>query len=393
MSRGRESILFARNLFLPDDLGGNRYPYETIRRLAARGHPVTVATPRLHGRFPKLDGVAYHLYPVKRPHPAVSHFTNLFGATLALRGVPAHDVAMAGSYDAALALGFSGTVPRTPLVFVFHSEFYSEWVQARPVARSVLRRYMAAAERRVFAISSRIVAVSNFSASQIRSRAPAASDKIRIVPTGVETDFFCPPKDRKEARASVGLDAHDTEPLVLGVGRLAGVKQFDRLITAFSVAVARGLEAHLVIAGGGPERARLEQLIATYGMAERITLAGYCDPPRLRTFMQAADLQVCSSAFENLSLAILEGMACGTPVLGTPGGGTPELVGAIDPGLVLEDDHAHTLADALPVWLSDRERLARLGERARQLAVERYDWERVVDSLEVVCAEVVTACR
>jgi glycosyltransferase involved in cell wall biosynthesis len=104
--------------------------------------------------------------------------------------------------------------------------------------------------------------------------------------------------------------------------------------------------------------------------------------------MQAADLQVCTSAFENLSLAILEGMACGTAVLGTPGGGTPELVGAIDPTLVLHSDHAHTLADALPVWLADRDRLAQLGQRARQIAVERYDWERVVDGLEAVCSEV-----
>jgi len=104
--------------------------------------------------------------------------------------------------------------------------------------------------------------------------------------------------------------------------------------------------------------------------------------------MQAADLQVCTSAFENLSLAILEGMACGTPVLGTPGGGTPELVGAIDPALVLENDHAHTLADALPGWLADCQRLAELGQRARQLAVDHYDWERVVDGLERVCSEV-----
>src|SRR5713101_6177621 len=51
MSRARESILFARNLFLPDDLGGNRYPYETMRRLGLRGHQVTVVTPRLHGNF------------------------------------------------------------------------------------------------------------------------------------------------------------------------------------------------------------------------------------------------------------------------------------------------------------------------------------------------------
>src|SRR6185503_17861099 len=144
------------------------------------------------------------------------------------------------------------------------------------------------------------------------------------------------------AKRDLGLDP--TEPLLLGVGRLAGVKQFDRLITAFAVARAQGLCARLVLAGDGPERARLEHLVATYGVGDHVQVAGFCDPPRLRAFMQAADLQVCTSAFENLSLAILEGMACGTPVLGTPGGGTPELIAQIDPQLVLADDRAHTLA-------------------------------------------------
>ena len=382
-----ESILFARNLFLPEDLGGNRYPYETIRRLGQRGHPVTVVTPRLHAAFPPLDHIRYHLYPVRRPHPAVSHVTNLLGATLALRALgPEHDVALAGSYDAALALGWAGVVPRTPLVFLFHSEFYSEWVQARGVMRHLLRRYMAAVERRVFASSARIVAVSQFSARQIGSRAPRAGRKVRVIPTGVETDFFRPPEDKQAVRARLGLPAEI--PVVLGVGRLARVKQFDRLITAFAAAWARGLDARLIVAGDGPERQSLERLIATYGLRERVHLAGYADPDRLRAFMQAADLQVCSSAFENLSLAILEGMACGTPVLGTPGGGTPELLDQIDPGLVLPDDHAHSIADALPGWLADRQRLADLGRRARQVAVDRYDWDRVVDGLESVCAEV-----
>jgi glycosyltransferase involved in cell wall biosynthesis len=300
-------------------------------------------------------------------------------------------VVIAGSYDAALALGWAGTVPRSPLVFLYHGEFYSEWVQSRGVARRVLRRYMASAERRVFELSARIVAVSEFSARQIRARALSAAGKIRVNPTGVETDFFHPPESKAEARDAIGV-ALD-EPVALSVGRLAGVKQFDRLITAFAVACARGLRARLIIVGDGPERTRLEDLITTYGVQDRVQLAGYCDPMRLRSFMQAADLQVCSSAFENLSLAILESMGCGTPVLGTPGGGTPELVGAIDPALVLADDHAHTLADALPLWLGNRDRLAELGRRARALAVERYDWERVVNGLEEVCREVVPVWR
>ena len=379
-------VLFARNLFLPEDLGGNRYPYETMRRFGQRGYPVTVATPRLHDHFPSLENVRYHLYPVLRPHPAVSHFTNLLGASLAYRGLGRFAVAICGSYDAALALGWAGIAPRTPLVFLFHSEFYSEWVQKRSLARSVLRRYMAEVERRVFALSARIVAVSNFSAHQIGERSPAAHHKVRVVPTGVETDYFQPPASKADAKRVLGLDPD--EPLLLGVGRLAGVKQFDRLITAFTVARTQGLCARLVIAGGGPERDRLDQLIATYGVGEHVQLAGYCDPPRLRAFMQAADLQVCSSVFENLSLAILEGMACGTPVLGTPGGGTPELVDQLDPDLVLADDRPETIAQGLLAWTPRQERLVQLGERARELAVTHYDWDRVVDGLMDVCAEV-----
>ncbi|MDQ3809694.1 MAG: glycosyltransferase family 4 protein, partial [Chloroflexota bacterium] len=390
--RGMSNILFIRNLFLPSDLGGNRYPYETMRRLGGRGHQVTVVTPRLHDHFPGLQNVQYHWYSVRRPHPAVTHLTNLLGATLALRRLQGRfDVAIAGSYDAALAAIWAGLAERVPLVFLFHSEFYSEWVQALGAASKLIRRYMAAVERRVFALSARIVAVSQFSARQVEQRLAQAAAMVRVVPTGVETDYFCPAGRKAEAKRALGLPPD--LPLVLGVGRLAGVKQFDRLITAFAVAGAAGLRARLVIAGAGPEHARLEHLIGTYGVADSVHLAGYCDPPQLRRYMQAADLQVCCSAFENLSLAILEGMACGTPVLGTPGGGTPELVGAIDPALVLADDRSATIADALPVWLGQPERLGQLGARARALAVERYDWERVVDGLEAVCAEVVPGWR
>src|SRR5918912_125951 len=362
-------VLFARSLFLPEDLGGNRYPYETIRRLGARGHPVAVVTPRLHARWPALPNVRYRLYPVLRPHPLVSHATNLLAGWAALRRERGYPVAIAGSYEAGFAIAQAKIAP---LVFLFHSEFYSEWVQRQGPLRRVIRAYMAAFERRVFASSRRIVAVSHFSAGQIARRLASAAPRVRIVPTGVDTAFFCPPQDKRAVRSALGL-ATD-EPLLLGVGRLAGVKQFDRLITAFAVTAARGMPGRLVIAGDGPLRARLDGLVATYGLGERVCLAGYCNPPRLRALMQAADLQVCTSAFENLSLAILEGMACGTPVLGTPGGGTPELIGAIDPGLVL----------------ADGPRLAELGQRARGLAVERYDWERVVDGLEAVGGEVIS---
>jgi glycosyltransferase involved in cell wall biosynthesis len=383
----RPRILFARNLFLPEDLGGNRYPYETMRRLGGRGYPVTVVTPRLHDHFPPLPNVRYRFYRASRAHAVLTHATNVIGAALTLRGMRGFDVAISGSYDTAFALGVARVSPQTPLVFLFHSEFYSEWVQqARAVGRALFRSYMAEIERRVFDLSARIVAVSDFSRSQIAERLPRAEPKVRVVPTGVDTSYFVP-ADKIAAKRALGVP--EDLPLLLGVGRLAGVKQLDRLITGFAAAHAQGLKARLVVAGDGPERPKLERLIATYGVGEHVQLAGYCDPPRLRALLQAADLQVCSSAFENLSLAILEGMACGTPCLGTPGGGTPELVSQLDKDLVLPHDTPAAIADALPRWLSDLQRLSELGKRARARAVERYDWERVVDGLENVSREVV----
>jgi len=255
-------------------------------------------------------------------------------------------------------------------VFLYHSEFYSEWVHARSAVRRVLRRYMAAVERQVFALSARIVAVSEFSARQIRSRLPEATERVRVVPTGVETDFFSPPLLKAELRGELNLPA--AESVVLGVGRLAGVKQFDRLVTAFAVGVARGMDARLVIAGEGPERANLERLVATYGVQDRVRLAGYCNREQLRAYMQAADLQVCASAFENLSLAILEGMACGLPAIASdyPGvravveeGQTGLLVSQGDPGAVRSGgDSGAVRLSAPPLYtrFADAQRLATL---------------------------------
>lgn len=391
-------LLFVRNLFLPADFGGNRYPYEVVRRLGERGHPTTVVTPRLHGQFPDLRNVRYRLYRVNRRHSAVTYATNVMGATLALRAehraAPGrtYAAALSGSYDSAEALRWSGLLDDVPLIFVYHGEFYSEWVQTLGVGplaavRALVHRYMQAAERRVFASCTRVVAVSPFSARQVAEREPSAAERTRVIPTGVDTAYFAPPARKDAAKRGVGEDPHRL--LILGVGRLAGVKQFDRLVDGFALARASGgLDARLVIAGEGPERASLQRLIAARGLDAHVRLAGYCEPEALRRWMQAADLQVCSSAFENWSLAILEALACGTPVLGTPGGGTPDLVGQVDAALVLPSDTAQAIAEGMLRLTASPSRLSALGQKARTLAAERFDWERVVDRLEMLVAEV-----
>ena len=179
---------------------------------------------------------------MRRPHPAVSHFTNLVGATLAARRLRERSRGDRGLVRRGAGTRLGARRAALPLMFLFHSELYSEWVQARSVGRPLLRRYMAAIERRVFVEQRAHCRRQSVSARQIASRAPDAHQRVRVMPTGVDTATSCPSTSQSTKRSRRSASG-PIVPIALGVGRLAGVKQFDRLITAFAAARAQGLAA------------------------------------------------------------------------------------------------------------------------------------------------------
>lgn len=393
---GRLRILFVRNLYLPQDLGGNRYPLEVTTRLARRGHELTVVasrSPHVAPHRPELGWMQHRRYPALRRHPLLTHLSHALGAAAALAGLRAEafDVLVASSYDVALGARAVPELRRLPMVFIYHSEFYSVWAEqmrraegrlspARLAGRAI-GSYMRWVERRVFHASASIVAVSEFSRRQVEARAPEVGPRVRVIPTGVDTRQFSPAQDQARAKVALGLDP--ARPLLLGVGRLTPVKRFDLLVRAAGELQRQGRAVQLAVVGDGPEAARLRALAGEQGLAGHARLPGYLDAAGVREYMRAADLQVCASEFENHSLAILEAIACGTPVLGTRAGGTPEILEQLHPLLLLPpspDPSAIALAAAR--FLDDPPALESLRRRSRELATERYDWESVVSSLE-----------
>src|SRR5712692_6136149 len=120
-------ILFVRNLFRPADFGGNRYPWEVTRRLAARGHTVRVVTPKPGGPLPGPTPVELHHYPVSRRTPLETFFTNaLFSRIVVERQILRRrpDVILFSSYDTAYGY-FALPLHRIPSTFIYHSSFYS----------------------------------------------------------------------------------------------------------------------------------------------------------------------------------------------------------------------------------------------------------------------------
>ncbi len=393
-------ILYLRNLYWPADFGGNRYPWEVTRRLARRGHDVRVLT----GRTPAAagsagpDGVRVSYFPVLRGNPLATHLSNAAAAAPALRATlrAGFEVAMVASYD--VALPYFATRSRPPAAFMYHSSLYSEAIErlrhrGAPgrLAHRAIRAYMDAVERRVLGHAQAIVAVSDYSRDEIAAKLPAALARTHLIHTGVDTSFYTPPADRAAAKRRLAITEGDAVAAV--VGRLVGVKRYDRAIGAVAALRDQGLRTTLLVVGDGPDRPALEAQAKAAGLGDRVRFLGFRTGEEHRDALWAADIQICSSEFENLSLALLEGLAAGLPVVSVPTGGTVGLLRAIDERLLATGGSVGELAAAAARVLRDPVLRHEVGDRCRAHVVAHHDWERVVDRVESLLSGMATPPR
>ncbi|KQN31728.1 glycoside hydrolase [Sphingomonas sp. Leaf34] len=187
-----------------------------------------------------------------------------------------------------------------------------------------------------------------------------SADRIRIHHTGVDQARFHP-VDRAAAKASLGV----TGPLVVSVGALIPRKAHDIVIDA--VAALPGVT--LLVAGEGPERARLEARIARLAIGDRVRLLGavpHADLPRL---IATADVGALASRSEGLANAWVESLACGTPIVITDAGGARDVVTSLDAGRVTIRDGL-AFAAAIVALLADPPTQA-----ATRATAARFTWE------------------
>lgn len=199
-------------------------------------------------------------------------------------------------------------------------------------------------------------------------------EKIQVIPNGVDTLKFHP-IDRKEARVSLGLP--QDKKIILSVGGLVERKGFEILIRAMRALRDEHNKraVSLVIAGEGPNRSQLEELIDSLGLVSSVTLIGDIPHNELYRWYSAADLFCLASSREGWPNVILESLACGTPVVATNIGGIPEIITSSQLGLLCERDErsfANQIAQALAYpW--DHEFIVRFAAK--------HTWDRAAQSV------------
>jgi sugar transferase (PEP-CTERM/EpsH1 system associated) len=164
-------------------------------------------------------------------------------------------------------------------------------------------------------------------------------------------------------------------PLV-AVVRLSPEKDVANLVRAVAIAGGEDPDLRVEVAGDGPCRSELRQLVGELGLEERVSFLGEVrDVPGL---LARAAIFVLPSRSEGISLTLLEAMACGLPVVATRVGGTPEVVRDGQDGLLVPPSNPAALAAAILRLRRDPEGARRMGEAGRRRVELDFGARRMV---------------
>jgi glycosyltransferase involved in cell wall biosynthesis len=383
------SVLIASDTYLPDVNGAGYFTSRLAEGLAERGHRVHVVCPSAEGGpHVKANGrVTEH-----RLRSAPIPFQPSMRAALPL-GMGGHidrvlrrlnpDVVHVQSHftlsRSALRRGRAAGVP---VVFTNHFMPDNLYAHAR-VPRSMQRAVGALAWRdmvRVAAEADHVTTPTPRAAELLREQ--GFTREVEAISCGIDLERFYPrpcPQDRAAARAGLGLPDRDT---VVFVGRLDEEKRVDDTIRALARIVPER-DVQLALAGTGQREGALRALAAGLGVADRVFFLGFVPDEDLPLVYAAGDAFAIASVAELQSIATLEAMSTGLPVVAADAMALPHLVTQGRNGFLFPAGDSLRLADRLLTVLGPSRIREQLGRASREIALE-HDHHRSLERFEAV---------
>jgi glycosyltransferase involved in cell wall biosynthesis len=204
----------------------------------------------------------------------------------------------------------------------------------------------------------------------------------RVIYNGVDLEHW-KAVDATPLRRALGFA--DTD-FVIGLSAvLRPEKNAAQLVDAVARLVQRGIPARALFIGDGPERAKVEQRAHSLGIGERVVISGFQQD--VRPFLSACDVVTLTSFTEAFSLAAIEAMALGRPVVHAEVGGAAEMIHSGQDGWLFPVNDTATLVDRLAA-LADPVARSRMGEKARSTVMQRFSERAMVERYEQLLSEI-----
>jgi glycosyltransferase involved in cell wall biosynthesis len=274
-----------------------------------------------------------------------------------------------------------------PLICHFHGPRYLE--RTLEGAKAVSVQVSKFVEHKVYRRADHVIALSSYMKRVIVETYGLPEERVSIVPGGVNLHHFKQFLSRADARER--LELSQERPIVVTVRRLEQRMGLHNLIEAMREVVRAYPDVLLMIVGKGSLRTELAQHIESCSLTSNVRLAGGVSDPMLRLLYRAANLSIVpTTAYEGFGLILVESLACGTPVLGTPQGAIPEVLGPLSESLILESAAPQHLGEGMLEALRGK-RVLPSSEQCETYAACNYAWPVIASKVCQVYREVLSA--
>jgi glycosyltransferase involved in cell wall biosynthesis len=365
--------------FMPKNYGSNEL--FLCRELSKRGHDVTVFTtaqPRQEYAMLKENSIEksiehYEEFTIKR-FPSrlrirdIQIMPELFESLIAEN----FDIIHAHEFFSPSALYGSivKVMRHTPFVITQHNDQFP----CSFINRSLYYADACTIGRLTLGQAKKIIALTRAIQGHL-SLFGVPSNKIQVIPNAIDTNKFTPNnKNLLKDRWNI------SSPVILYVGRFSEVKGLKYLLNAFPIVLKAIPEAKLVLLGGGP----LQTEVGIYEKRFPSSIISLPFVPNevMPNVYPGCDVVVLPSLEERFGNVTLEAMACGKPVVGSCIGGMLDTIVHEETGLQVQPRNSQQIADALIRILKNEKFKIKLGQNARQKALNEFSSYAVMDKIE-----------
>jgi glycosyltransferase involved in cell wall biosynthesis len=241
------------------------------------------------------------------------------------------------------------------------------------------------AEKALLEKSNRIVVLSEYTREKILRKYGLAESKVEIIPGAVSLTRFSVSENKSVIRRRLGIPENCF--VLLTIRNLVPRMGLENLIMALQLVVEKRKDILLTLGGEGPLAEKLQDMARNAGVDNFVRFTGFIPEKELPSYYQMADLFVLPTKdLEGFGMVTVEALASGLPVLGTPVGGTKEILALLGPEFLFADSTPASMAKLIlkniELWNRDSEFQRNITQKCRDVAERYYSWDTHIDQLE-----------
>lgn len=380
-------ILFATDNFYPNMNGAANFAYRLIEGLLKKGHDVSVIAPseQFKDTVTQYKGMTLYglasimipksIYPsgmriplpftinslrlknlIRKINPQVIHVLDHF--------MIGHRVTDAGRKLKIPLIGTNNCMPENFIHYLYPPKF------ARKLVAKIAWKQFANVYKHL-----NLVTTPSHTASRLLKNL-GLKNTIVTISCGIDLARFNPENNSSYLKKRYGIP--DSKPVILFVGRIDREKNLDMVIKAFTKILASS-DARLVIAGEGKEKLNLFKLCTRLGVTGKVIFTGFVSDKDLPSLYCMADIFVMASSAELQSIATMEAMASGQPVVAADVLALPELVHHGKNGYLFKEGNSDSLAQSILNIISGRKLRKKMSEESLRI-ISGHDLSKTVET-------------